>query len=85
MALLSKQSYRWIIVLSFLGIIVLPGLMPSPTFRNTILISLGLICLVCQFLNLSVVDPTRKRKTDLIQSWVLIVLTIVLLIVNFMV
>ena len=85
MAVLSKQSYRWIIVLTFLGIIILPGMMPSPTLRNTTLAVLGLICLIFQFLNLSVADPTRNRKTDVIQSWILILFTIILLIVNFMV
>ena len=85
MAVLSKQSYRWIIVLTFLGIIILPGMMPSPTLRNTTLGALGLICLIFQFLNLKVVDPGRSRKTDVVQSWVLILFTIILLIVNFMV
>lgn len=85
MAILSKQSYRWIIVLTFLGIIILPGMMPSPTLRNTTLGVLGFICLICQFLNLRIVDPNRNRKTDIVQSWILILFTIVLLIVNFMV
>ncbi|GAB3513716.1 hypothetical protein [Emticicia fontis] len=85
MAVLSKQSYRWIIVLTFLGIIILPGMMPSPTLRNVTLGIVGGICLVCQFLNLGVVDPIRSRKADLIQAWILIVFTIVLLIVNFLV
>lgn len=85
MAVLSKQSYRWIIVLTFLGIIILPGMMPSPTLRNTTLGTLGLICLIFQFLNLKVVDPARSRKTDVIQSWVLILFTVILLVVNFMV
>lgn len=85
MAVLSKQSYRWIIVLSFLAIIILPGMMPSPTLRNTTLGVVGAICLLFQFLNLNTVDPNRSRKTDVIQSWVLILFTIILLIVNFMV
>lgn len=85
MAVLSKKSYRWIIVLTFLGIIILPGMMPSPTLRNTTLGVLGLVCLVCQFLNMRIIDPERNRKTDVIQSWILFLFTIVLLIVNFMV
>ena len=85
MAVLSKQSYRWIIVLSFLGIIILPGMMPSPTLRNTTLGALGLICLVFQFLNMGVVTPDRSRRADIIQAWILILFTIILLIVNFMV
>ncbi len=85
MAVLSKQSYRWIIVLTFLGIIILPGMMPSPTLRNSTLGVLGLICLLCQFLNMRIADPERNRKTDIIQSWILFLFTIILLIVNFMV
>ena len=85
MAVLSKQSYRWIIVLSFLAIIILPGMMPSPTLRNTTLGVVGLICLIFQFLNLNTVDPNRSRKADVIQSWILLLFTIILLIVNFMV
>lgn len=85
MAVLSKQSYRWIIVLTFLAIIILPGMMPSPTLRNVTLGVVGALCLLFQFLNLSVVDPNRSRKADVIQAWILILFTIVLLIVNFMV
>ncbi|RFS14628.1 hypothetical protein [Emticicia sp. C21] len=85
MAVFSKQSYRWIIVLTFLAIIIVPGMMPSPTLRNSTLGVIGALCLLFQFLNLSVVDPNRNRKTDIIQSWVLIFFTIILLIANFMV
>jgi len=85
MAVFSKQSYRWIIVLTFLAIIIVPGMMPSPTLRNVTLGVVGLICLLFQFLNLNTVDPNRSRKADVIQSWVLILFTIILLIVNFMV
>lgn len=85
MAVLSKQSYRWIIVLSFLAIIIVPGMMPSPTLRNVTLGVVGTVCLLFQFLNLSVVDPNRSRKADVIQAWILILFTIILLIVNFMV
>ncbi|MFD2520681.1 hypothetical protein ACFSR2_07305 [Emticicia soli] len=85
MAILSKKTSRWIIVLTFLGIIILPAMMPSPLLRNSTLGTLGTICLLLQFLNLGTVDPNRNRKTDLIQAWVLIFFTILLLIVNFMV
>jgi hypothetical protein len=85
MAVLSKQSYKWIIVLTFLAIIIVPGMMPSPTLRNTTLGIVGGLCLIFQFLNLKVVNPERSRKADIIQSWVLILFTIILLIVNFMV
>ena len=85
MAFLSKRSFVWIIVLSFLGIILVPGIVQSPSVRNTILGVFGSICLLFQFLNLSAGSTERSKKSDLVQGIILIVLTITLLVVNFLV
>jgi len=86
MALIAKHSYKWFIILSFLGIIILPGQMPSPMLRTGTIVALGAICLLFEFITLTNINSaTPNRKTELVQTWILIVLTILLLVVNFMV
>jgi hypothetical protein len=87
MAIFSKRSFVWIIVLSFLGIILLPGMVQSPSTRNIILAVFGSICLLFQFISMAIGGSNSERnpKTDRIQSIVLLILTVTLLIVNFLV
>ncbi len=84
MTLLKKQNYKWIIVLSFLGIIFVPGMLPSPTFKTPVLVVFGGICLICELLYLRSLDAkTENFKSDFRQTLALILFTIILLVVNF--
>ncbi|PLK44582.1 hypothetical protein [Emticicia sp. TH156] len=88
MAIFSKRSFVWIIVLSFLGIILLPGMIQSPSTRHIILVVFGSICLLFQLISMAIGGSSsteRNPKTDRIQSIVLLILTITLLVVNFLV
>ncbi|UTA66246.1 hypothetical protein [Emticicia sp. 21SJ11W-3] len=87
MAIFSKRSFVWIIVLSFLGIILLPGMIQSPSTRHIILAVFGSICLLFQLISMATGGNSAERnpKTDRIQSIVLLILTITLLVVNFLV
>lgn len=87
MALLSnKHSYKWYIILSFIGIILIPSMIPSPTFKTISALGLGAICLLFEFLNLKNLDSKAENfKTESRQTWVLIMLTIILLVVNFLI
>lgn len=82
----SKQSHKWFIIISFIGIILVPSMMPSPTFKTVSVISLGAICLLFEFLNLKNLDSKSESfKSETRQTWLLIGLTVILVVVNFLV
>ena len=86
MATLSKPNYKWVIILTFIGIILVPSMMPSPTFKTVAVLGLGAICLFFEFLALKNINPvTENYKSESRQTLVLILLTIILLVVNFFV
>ena len=85
MAFFSKRSFVWIIVLSFFVIILMPGMVQSPSIRNTILGVFGSISLLFQFISLGSVNSEKSKKSDFTQGIILIVLTIALLAANFLV
>jgi hypothetical protein len=84
MAALSKQNYKWIIVITFLGIIFVPGLMPAAIFKTIALVVFGGICLLFEFLYLKDI-PANAPKSEKSQTILLIFLTIVLLGLNFII
>lgn len=86
MAALSKQSYKWIIIVTFVGIILVPGIMPSAIFKTTSLVILGSICLLFEFLSLRNLDAKAVNyKSENRQTLLLILLTIILVGLNFIV
>lgn len=84
MALLSKQNYKWIIVITFLGIIFVPGLMPAAIFKTISLVLFGGLCLIFEYLYLKNI-PANAPKSEKNQTLLLILLTIMLLGLNFIV
>jgi hypothetical protein len=87
MAILSqKQSYKWIIIVSFISIILVPSMIQSPTFKTTSVLGLGAVCLLFEFLSLkSLNSGIENYKSEVRQTLILIVLTIILIVVNFLV
>ena len=80
---LSSQNYKWVIVLLFVGIIVVPAQMPSPTFKFVALAVLGGGCLFFEVLSLRSLKNTYPSfRNDARQTISLIVLTVLLLVVN---
>jgi hypothetical protein len=84
MAALSKQNYKWIIVIAFLGIIFVPGMMPAAIFKTISLVVFGAICLLFEILYLKEI-PANAPKSEKNQTLLLILVTIMLLGLNFMV
>lgn len=86
MAVLAKQNYKWIIIVTFVGILFIPGMMPSALFKMIALVGLGSVCLIFEFLSLRNLDSKADDfKSEFRQTWLLIALTIILLVVNFLV
>ena len=86
MATLSKPNYKWVIILTFIGIILVPSMMPSPTFKTVAVLGLGAISLFFEFLSLKNINSATKNfKAESRQTWVLILMTIILLVFNFVV
>ncbi len=86
MAVLSKQNLKWVIIITYIGIISVSSVLQSPTLKTMAVLALGAICLICEFLSLRSLQPNDVNyKSDSRQTWLLIVLTIALIIVNFLV
>ncbi|WP_435354547.1 hypothetical protein [Emticicia sp. SJ17W-69] len=61
-------------------------MIPSPMFKTVSAISLGVICLLFEFLNLKNLDSKAESfKSEARQTWILIGLTVILIVVNFLV
>lgn len=83
MTFLSSQNFKWIIVVLFLGLIIAPAQMPSPTFKSIALGVLGGGCLFFEVLSLrSLKSNSENYRSEFRQTVLLITLTILLLIVN---
>lgn len=83
MTFLSSQNFKWIIIVLFLGLIIAPAQMPSPTFKSIALGVLGGGCLFFELLSLrSLKNSTENYRSEFRQTVLLIFLTIMLLVVN---
>lgn len=83
---ISNQNYKWIIILLFLGIIIIPSQISSPTIKNGAIGVLGGLCLLFEILSLkSLKNGQEKYQTKFRQTVILFVLTILLLVVNFLI
>lgn len=83
MTFLSSQNFKWIIIVLFLGLIIAPAQMPSPTFKSIALGVLGGGCLFFELLSLrSLKNTTENYRSEFRQTVLLIFLTIMLLVVN---
>lgn len=80
---LSNQNYKWTIIFLFLGLVVVPFQLPSPTLKMGASIVFGGACIFFEFLSLKSLkagDENLKGKT--LQTIFLIVLTGILLVLN---
>ncbi|WP_064198475.1 MULTISPECIES: hypothetical protein [Emticicia] len=83
MTFLSNQNYKWIIIILFLGVIIAPAQMPSPTFKSIALGVLGGGCIFFELLSLrSLKSSAENYRSEFRQTVLLIFLTAMLLIVN---
>lgn len=83
MTFLSNQNYKWIIIILFLGVIIAPAQMPSPTFKSIALGVLGGGCIFFELLSLrSLKNSSENYQSKFRQTVLLIFLTAMLLIVN---
>ncbi|GAB2647352.1 hypothetical protein [Emticicia sp. W12TSBA100-4] len=83
MTFLSNQNYKWIIIVLFLGVIIAPAQMPSPTFKSIALGVLGGGCIIFELLSLrSLKSSTENYRSEFRQTVLLIFLTVMLLVVN---
>jgi membrane-bound ClpP family serine protease len=83
---ISNQNYKWIIILLFLGIIIIPSQISSPTIKSAALGVLGGLCLIFEVLSLrSLKNTEEKYQAKFRQTVILFVLTILLLVVNFLI
>lgn len=86
MASISTQNYRWIIVILFLGLIIAPAQVQSPTIKIAIVVAFGGGCLLFELLSLKSLSSNEvKYKSKFTQTLILIALTILLLVVNFVI
>jgi hypothetical protein len=86
MAVLSKQNYKWLIIIVFISIILVPSMIPSPTFKAIVIVALGALCLLFEFLSLKSLNSSAENfKSEFRQTLFLILVTIILLVVNFLV
>jgi hypothetical protein len=83
MTFLSKQNFKWIIIVLFLGLVVAPAQIPSPMFKSIALGAFGGGCLFFELLSLkSLKNNADTYRSEFRQTVLLIFLTIMLLIVN---
>jgi membrane-bound ClpP family serine protease len=83
---ISNQNYKWIIILLFLGLVIVPAQIPSPMIKNGAIGVLGGFCLLFEFLSLkSLKNSEEMYQTKFRQTSLLIVLTVLLLVVNFVI
>ncbi len=83
MTFLSSQNFKWIIIVLFLGVVIAPAQMPSPTFKSIALGVLGGGCILFELLSLrSLKSSTENYRSEFRQTVLLIFLTAMLLIVN---
>ncbi len=80
---LSNQNYKWTIILLFLGLVVVPFQLPSPSLKMGASVVFGGACIFFEFLSLKslkVGEDNLKAKS--LQTILLIVLTGILLVLN---
>ncbi|AFK04420.1 hypothetical protein Emtol_3291 [Emticicia oligotrophica DSM 17448] len=83
MTFFTNQNYKWTIIILFLGLIIAPAQMPSPTFKSIALAVLGGGCLFFELLSLrSLKKDGQNFRTEFRQTTLLITLTALLLVVN---
>lgn len=83
MTFLSSQNFKWIIIVLFLGVVIAPAQMPSPTFKSMALGVLGGGCIFFELLSLrSLKKSAENYRSEFRQTILLIFLTAMLLIVN---
>ncbi|CAH0995680.1 hypothetical protein EMA8858_01805 [Emticicia aquatica] len=86
MSIISSQNFKWIIIVLFLGLIIVPAQIPSPTIKSTAVGVLGGLCLFFEILSLrSLKNSAEYSQIKFRQTSLLIFLTILLLVVNFVI
>ena len=83
---ISNQNYKWITILLFLGLVIAPAQIPSPMIKNIVIGTLGGLCLIFEVLSLkSLKSGEENYQSKFRQTVILFVLTILLLVVNFVI
>ena len=83
MTFLSHQNYKWIIIILFLGLVIIPAQIPSPNFKSIALAIFGGGSLFFEMLSLRSLNRNETEyRTNFKQTILLIVLTVLLLVVN---
>jgi hypothetical protein len=83
---ISNQNYKWIIIIFFLGLVIVPAQIPSPMIKNIAIGILGGLCLFFEVLSLrSLKNSDEMYQTKFRQTSLLIILTVLLLVVNFVI
>jgi hypothetical protein len=75
-----KKNYKWIVLISFLALIFVPKLMPITSLKWGVIIITTVLCLFFEFASLK--DATQKETK---QTWLLMVLTVAMAVVNIMI
>jgi hypothetical protein len=78
--MLKPESYKWIVLISFLALIFLPKQMPLDWLKWIITILFGLICLIFEFASLK-----NSTKGEARQTYLLMLFTVIMAVVNFLV
>ena len=78
--MLKQENYKWIVFLSFLALIFVPKQMPIDSAKWALIIIFGLICLFFEYVSLK-----NSTKGESRQTYLLMLLTIVMAVVNFLI
>jgi hypothetical protein len=78
---LSANRLKWIIIISFLALIFLPGQMPAAIIKKIAIGLCGAICVIFQLINLK---NSSNAKNDRLQSILLLLITIGMIVAFYM-
>jgi uncharacterized membrane protein YeaQ/YmgE (transglycosylase-associated protein family) len=76
---LSANRLKWIIIISFLALVFLPGQMPAAILKKITIGLCGAICVIFQLMNLKNINS----KSDRFQSIFLLFITIGMIVAYF--
>ncbi|MCU0324855.1 MAG: hypothetical protein MUF45_06325 [Spirosomaceae bacterium] len=85
--LTKKENFKWVIIVTFFGLVFLPGKMPPlPALKFSVVGVMGGLCLLFQLFYLKNVAPTTESpKADIRQTLILIFLTIGVILAYFVI
>jgi hypothetical protein len=75
-----KKNYKWIVLISFLALIFLPKQMPIASLKWAVIILTTALCIYFEFISLK-----DANKSETKQTYLLMVLTLAMAVVNIMI